>query len=131
MSWKRERIWIACELGPQTVDCITYRGLALHRIDHGIWRITHCGTGLILCDVAGNERIARSITREIADGGDWGFDSMDGYKTVFPAAPDHLFAVMNAYPGDIIWKDRHDRKLSESASERVAALNRDHGQQEI
>jgi hypothetical protein len=84
----------------------TYRGLGLWIAIDGSpkgrippqWSLSHLGSGHNLCYIKGDVATAFPIATEIAEAGDWGFLSLDGWRDRFPDAPKRLDEIIARYP---------------------------------
>lgn len=120
MAWISEEYDVAMPYGPRPTRGFTCKGLGIHLITRASskgrrparWSLTHLGTGHRLCEVRGSMEHVQAIVGELADTGDWTFLSMQGYRDMFPDAPDQFHA----------WRDRHPEvKTSGGGPENLSA----------
>ena len=99
--WKPAQFQIAMPSGPTTVSGYEHFELGLHLITgrgkKAKWILTHLGTGLRLCEIEGSVAVAFQVATEIAEAGDWGFISMEGYKDRFPDAAQKMAEILNRH----------------------------------
>lgn len=88
--WKPVEFQIHHGSAAVSVAGYEHRNLGLHILtgkkDKAVWSLTHLGTGLSICKIKGGVRTVFPVATEIAEAGDWGFISMEGYKDRFPDA---------------------------------------------
>ncbi|PXW76001.1 hypothetical protein C7451_106165 [Blastomonas natatoria] len=102
MSWKPETFKVAMPYGPADVPGYTYRGLGLHLIMQqspkgrrpAMWSLSHLGSGHRIAIINGNVATAFPIASEIAEAGDWEFDSLHGWKDRFPDAKEKVDEIL-------------------------------------
>ncbi len=99
--WKPAEYQIALPSGPTTVAGYEHRELGLHLVTgrgkSATWSLTHLGTGLQLCQIDGSVAVAFPVATEIAEAGDWGFISMEGFKDRFPEAGKRLHEILERH----------------------------------
>ena len=108
--------WIA---GPITVILFgeiirrqgrSYNGVGLVRMIEPISKyqmpatesVFHLGTGHLICHLTGNPGITYSVATQLAELGDWSFDSLGGWKNHFPDVREKLLGLLERYPHVII-----------------------------
>jgi hypothetical protein len=104
--WKPGKFELAYPWGPQACRGFVYAGLGLSLTFKASpkgrrkaqWKLHHLGTGTGLVDLHGPLEVVQSVATEIADAGDWTFDSMDGWRNQFPDGKERLIEIMERHP---------------------------------
>lgn len=104
--WKPDRFLVAHSYGLQEVNGYSYRGLGLSLLISGSpkgrrkpqWMLIHLGTGHTVTNIVGTAAEAFPVAYEIAHLGDWGFDSLTGWRDRDPEIMERLLAFVKTHP---------------------------------
>lgn len=103
--WKPEEFLTASPWGPSPTSGYVYKGLGLAVAIEGspkgrrptTWTLTHLGTGHAVCRIDGDVKTAFPIATEIAECGEWDFDSLSGWRDRDPEIPKKVAAIMERH----------------------------------
>lgn len=85
------------------------------------WSLTHLGSGLRVAAISGALTAALAIAAEIAEAGDWEFESPDGWRNADPELPHRVHAIVDRHSGcSLPACDEATAELSRAAALRVA-----------
>jgi hypothetical protein len=106
VSWDPGDFLVARASDPSNVAGYVYRGLGIYQARKASpkgrqppeWLLVHLGSGHALCRIKGIVQTAFPIATEIAESGDWEFESRVGWKDRFPDAREKLAAIMARFP---------------------------------
>ena len=108
-KWKSQAYQVArCAIGrgyAASVDGFTYRGLGIHLEMEGSpkgrrkprWNLSHLGSGHLVTSINAHRSEAFAIATEIAEAGDWEFDSFAGMGDRFPNARDEVERILASH----------------------------------
>jgi hypothetical protein len=99
----RKGTFLAAQVGGATEQAgFLYRGMAMWKLFNASpkgrrppwWSLTHCGTGHRVCVIKAHMVEAFDIATEIAECGEWDFDSLNGWRDRDPELMDKVRAVL-------------------------------------
>lgn len=104
--WKPEHFQTASAGGAYVRYGYVYRGLGLYRMFQGspkgrrppTWCLVHLGSGHAVVNIVGHVADAFPVAGEIAECGDWTFDSLDGWKNRDLELPVKVRAIIARHP---------------------------------
>lgn len=105
---------------PVTVNGVVHeRGIGVHRIGAESWLIIHVRSGHAIVRIDLPEIEAIAVATEIAELGDWTFESLHGWENHQPLLPGKMQALVELYAPAVVIPGGRSNADDEQAAARV------------